>query len=73
VDEAILAGADAIICGETLDYAFRAAVDADVALIETAHVNSENPGVREYARLLAAKLTDTPVRFIDAGIPWRYF
>jgi putative NIF3 family GTP cyclohydrolase 1 type 2 len=73
VDEAHLAGADAIICGEALDYAFRAAVDADIALVETAHVSSENPGLREFARRLSAKLPDIPVRFIDAGLPWRYF
>ena len=73
VDEAVLAGADAIICGEALDYSFRAAVDADVALIETSHVNSENPGMREYARLLAGKLPEIPVRFIDAGMPWQFF
>ncbi len=73
VDEAVLADADAIICGEALDYAFRAAVDADIALIETAHVSSENPGIREFARRLGAKLPDLPVRFIDAGLPWRFF
>ena len=73
VDEAALAGADAIICGEALDYAFRAAVDADIALIETAHVSSENPGIREFARRLSGKLPDLPVQFIDAGLPWRYF
>lgn len=73
VDEAALAGADAIICGEALDYAFRAAVDARIALIETAHVSSENPGIREFARRLAGKVPDIPVRFIDAGLPWRYF
>jgi len=73
VDEAVLAGADAIICGEALDYSFRAAVDAGIALIETAHVSSENPGMREFARRLAGKLPGIPVRFIDAGLPWRFF
>ncbi|MGI5817154.1 MAG: Nif3-like dinuclear metal center hexameric protein [Armatimonadota bacterium] len=73
VDEAVLAGADAIVCGEALDYASRAAVDAEIALIETAHVNSENPGLREFARRLAGRLPDLPVRFIDAGLPWRFF
>lgn len=72
VDEAIIAGADAIICGEALDYSFRAAVDADIPLIETSHTNSENPGMREFARLLASRLPDLPVRFIDAGQPWEF-
>ncbi len=70
VDEAVIAGADVIICGEALDYGFRAAVDAGVAVIETSHVNSENPGMREFARLLGERLPDIPVRFIDAGMPW---
>jgi len=70
VDEAVLAGADAMICGEALDYSWRAAVDAGIGLIETAHVNSENPGMRNFARLLAERLEDLPVRFIDAGLPW---
>jgi putative NIF3 family GTP cyclohydrolase 1 type 2 len=74
VDEALLSGADAIICGEALDYSFRAAVDADIPLIETAHINSENPGMREFARKLSTKLPpEMPVRFIDAGMPWRFF
>ncbi|MGC9318200.1 MAG: Nif3-like dinuclear metal center hexameric protein, partial [Armatimonadota bacterium] len=70
VDEAVIAEADAIICGEALDYTIRAAVDAGVGLIETAHVASENPGLREFARLLAERLPEIPVRFIDAGMPW---
>lgn len=72
VDEAVLAGADAIICGEALDYSWRAAVDAGIAVIETAHINSENPGMRNFARLLAERLPDLPVRFLDAGLPWVY-
>ena len=72
VDEALLAGADAIICGEALDYGLRAAIDAGVAVVETSHVNSENPGLREFARLLGERLDRIPVRFIDAGMPWRF-
>jgi len=70
VDEAVIADADAIICGEALDYTLRAAVDAGIGFIETSHVNSENPGMREFARLLAQRLPDLPVRFVDAGMPW---
>jgi len=70
IDEAVITEADAIICGEALDYTIRAAVDADIAFIETAHIASENPGLREFARLLDNALADIPVRFIDAGMPW---
>ncbi|MCD6360142.1 MAG: Nif3-like dinuclear metal center hexameric protein, partial [Armatimonadetes bacterium] len=73
VDEAVIAGADAIICGEALDYSFRAAVDAGLGFIETSHINSENPGMRKFARLIAERLPEMPVRFIDAGMPWVYF
>ncbi len=70
VDEAVIADADAIICGEALDYTLRAAVDAGIGFIETSHVSSENPGMREFAWLLAQRLPDLPVRFVDAGMPW---
>ncbi len=73
IDEAVVAGADAIICGEALDYSFRAAVDAGLGFIETSHINSENPGMRTFARLVGERLPDLPVRFIDAGMPWVFF
>ena len=72
VDEAVIAGADAIICGEALDYTLRAAIDAGIGFVETSHVYSENPGMRNFARLLAERLPDLPVRFINAGMPWVY-
>jgi len=72
VDEAVIAGADAIICGEALDYTLRAAIDAGIGFIETSHVYSENPGMRNFARLLAERIPEMPVRFINAGMPWVY-
>ena len=72
VDEAVIAGADAIICGEALDYTLRAAIDAGIGFIETSHVYSENPGMRNFARLLAERIPDLPVRFVNAGMPWVY-
>ena len=72
IDEFIMNGADAVICGEAFDYSVRAAVDAEVGFIETSHVASENPGMREFARLLQERLPDLPVRFIDAGHAWVY-
>lgn len=70
LDEFIMQCADVVFLGEGIDYTFRAAVDAGLAVIETSHVGSENPGMRAFARLLAERLPDLPVRFIDAGHPW---
>jgi putative NIF3 family GTP cyclohydrolase 1 type 2 len=70
IDEAVVAGADAIICGEALDYTLRAAIDAGIGFIETSHVYSENPGMRNFAQLLGERLPGLPVRFINAGMPW---
>jgi len=72
IDEFIINGADTVICGEAFDYSLRAAIDADIGLIETSHVASENPGMRKFAGLLQERLPDMPVRFIDAGHPWVY-
>ncbi len=72
VDEFIMNGADAIICGEAIDYSIRAAIDADLGLIETSHVGSENPGMRRFAQLLAQRMPAMPVSFIDAGHPWAF-
>jgi putative NIF3 family GTP cyclohydrolase 1 type 2 len=71
-DEFIMNGADAIIVGEAIDYSIRAAIDAGLGFIETSHVGSENPGMRNFARLLQERLPDLPVKFIDAGHEWVY-
>jgi putative NIF3 family GTP cyclohydrolase 1 type 2 len=70
LDEYLIQGAEAVIIGEGIDYTFRAALDAGLGLIETSHVGSENPGMREFARLLAERLEGLPVRFVDSGYPW---
>lgn len=73
IDELIANGAQAAIVGEAIDYSIRIAVDSGVGLIETSHVGSENPGMRNMARLLRQRLPEElPVRFIDAGHPWVY-
>jgi putative NIF3 family GTP cyclohydrolase 1 type 2 len=73
IDEFIANGAQAAIVGEATDYSFRIAVDSGLGLIETSHIGSENPGMRNFARLLSKVLPqDIPVRFIDAGHPWVY-
>lgn len=70
LDEFILQDADAVIIGEGTDDTFRAALDAGLGLVETSHIACENPGMREFARLLADKLPNLSVQFIDAGPPW---
>jgi putative NIF3 family GTP cyclohydrolase 1 type 2 len=70
LDEFVMNDADVVIVGEAYDYSVRAAIDAGVGFIETSHVGSENPGMRNFARLLAERLPDLPVRFLDAGHEW---
>ncbi len=73
IDELLANGAQAVIVGEAIDYSIRIAVDSGIGFIETSHVGSENPGMRNFARLLRQHLPeDIPVRFIDAGHPWVY-
>ncbi len=73
LDELVASGAQAVVVGEAIDYSLRVAIDSGVGLIETSHVASENPGMRNLARLLSNALSDKmPVRFIDSGHPWVY-
>lgn len=73
VDEFAMHGADVVIAGEAVDYAIRGALDAGIAFIETSHIGSENPGMRNFARLLRERLpTELPVEFIDAGHEWTF-
>ena len=73
IDELLANDAQAVIVGEAIDYSIRIAIDSGVGLIETSHVASENPGMRTFAHLLRDQLPETiPVRFIDAGQPWRF-
>lgn len=70
LDEFVLQGAEAVILGEAIDYTLRAGVDAGIGLIETSHIGTENPGMRNFARLLHERLPDLPVEFLDAGHCW---
>lgn len=73
LDELLANGAQAVIVGEALDYSVRIAVDSGIGFIEASHVASENPGMRNFARLLRKALPDElPVTFLDAGHPWTY-
>jgi len=63
---------DALIAGETDDYAMRYMVDADVPMIETAHSVSENPGLRSFAERLRSEFPGVKVVFYECGVPWQY-
>ncbi len=54
---------DTLIAGETDEYSFYAAQDAGVALIETGHAASENPGLEHFVAHMREKLPDLPVVF----------
>ncbi len=73
VDEFAMNGADVVIAGEAVDYAIRGALDANIAFIETSHIGSENPGMRNFARLLRERLPEAiPVEFLDAAYEWTF-
>lgn len=61
---------DAIIAGETNDFAQRFALDSGIALIETCHSASEEPGLAVFADDLQSRFADTEVAFHHEAIPW---
>ena len=63
---------DVLIAGETDDYAMRYVLDAGLAMIETSHSASENPGLRQFADRLAKDFPQMKVVYYDCPVPWRY-
>ncbi len=61
---------DVLIAGETDEYAMFYCIDADVPLIETSHVASENFGLAHFAQDLAADLPSLKVVFHSCPVPW---
>lgn len=60
-----------IVAGETSDFAQRFAVDSDVALIETCHSASEEPGLKVLAADIGAQFKgDVEVVFHKEIVPW---
>ena len=70
VEHLLPRGIEALIVGETSDYAQRFAVENDVALIETCHSASEDPGLRQLAADLADRFPEIKVIFRPQEIPW---
>lgn len=65
-------GAEVVIFGEMLDYTIRHAIELDLAVIEAGHIATENPGIKNLAKVLQDKFSSLKVTFIDAEIPWVY-
>ena len=63
-------GIEALIVGETCDFAQRFAMENDLPLLEAGHSASEDPGLRRLAEDLARRFPDTTVRFRPQEVPW---
>ena len=63
---------DALIAGETDEYATFYALDAGVDMIETGHSVSENIGLKEYAETLKREYPETKVVFFECERPWAF-
>jgi len=63
-------GVEAILVGETNDFAQRFAVDCGIGLIETCHSASEEPGLAVFADDLRARLDGARVVFHKEAVPW---
>jgi len=74
VVDAILANhADAGVFGELGEFAFMAAREADVGLIETTHLVSESIGFRSVVEVMTRKLPGIPVAFLEVPFTYRWF
>ncbi len=63
---------DVLIAGETDEYAMFYCRDADVPLIETSHVASENFGLAHFADDLSSAMSGTKVVFHRCLVPWNW-
>lgn len=64
-------GCDVFIAGEADNYGFRFAVESGVAMIETSHEVSENPGLATFTELLAQAFPKVTFRFHENDCIWR--
>lgn len=65
-------GCDALIAGETDNYAFRFANDSGVPMIETGHDISENPGLKHFAGRMAEDFPALNVLFYENKPPFAF-
>ena len=62
---------DAFIAGEADAYGFRFAVESGIPMIETGHAISEEPGIEEFAGMLARRFPELRVTFATNGPSWK--
>lgn len=70
VQTLISLGADVLISGEAEDIPMYAALDAGVPLIESGHSESESPGMRRFAEMLAEFFPGVRVEFFQNPRAW---
>jgi putative NIF3 family GTP cyclohydrolase 1 type 2 len=63
-------GAEAVLTGESDEYAMRYAIDSGVDVVETTHPASENPGLRRFCGILRERFPQASVEFYECGVPW---
>ncbi len=63
-------GCDVFIAGESDNYGFRFSAELGIAMIETSHEVSENPGLRRAVDILAAAFPDVDFRFHELPCVW---
>jgi putative NIF3 family GTP cyclohydrolase 1 type 2 len=64
---AVELGARALIIGETSEFIVVAALELGVPVIETLHSVSEAPAIRRQPEMLAARLPEVSVRYVESG------
>ena len=63
-------GIEALIVGETCDFAQRFAMENDLPLLEAGHSASEDPGLERLAEDMRRRFTDTKVVYRRQEVPW---
>ncbi len=61
-------GAEVVIIGEMTELLVVGALEQGLAVIQTLHSASENPGIRRQAEVLADRLPGLPIRFVPSGL-----
>jgi len=71
IEELLGYSPQALIAGETDEYAMYCALDTDVTIIETGHSVSENIGLRKFVEILKQRYSETKIVFFECKRPWK--